>query len=241
MLRESEEKINLSQAKQVELESARLQLVTRAEVLEERRQVAMGPMEKKLDQVLTTEVGAFRQTFGSHQLTGHGISNVLERRDLLVAVFAGTKWARIYFHYLENMAVFHYLAMSQRPLNAHRMDALKTAVRNLSLVMVDFQCRLTPKMDVLLMIVVPFAERWGCLGIFREEKIKSLHAKVNITCRVLACIRRLEVRMFVAFQREELKELHRLIGQVVRRGQKYRQEVEDEALLSEELVGVVDM
>jgi hypothetical protein len=46
MLRESEEKINLSQARQVELERARLQLVTRAEVLEERRQVAMGPMEK---------------------------------------------------------------------------------------------------------------------------------------------------------------------------------------------------
>ena len=80
-------------------------------------------------------------------------------------------------------------------------------------------------MDVLLMIVVPFAERWGCLGIFREEKIESLHAKVNITSRVLACIRRLEVRMFVTYQREELKELHRLIGQVVRRGPRSPQEV----------------
>ena len=225
MLGETEEKIRQSQARQVELERARQELVTRAEVLEERRQVAMGPMEKKLDQVLTTEVRAFRQTFGSHQLTGHGISKVLERRDLLVAVFAGTKWARIYFHFLENMAVFHHLAMSQRPLNAERMDALKTAVRNLSIVMVEFQCRLTPKMDVLFMIVVPFAERWGCLGIFREEKIESLHAKVNITNRVLACIRRLEVRMFVSFQREELKELHRLIGQVVKRGPRSPQEV----------------
>ena len=63
------------------------------------------------------------------------------------------------------------------------------------------------------------------MGIFREEKIESLHAKVNITNRVLACIRRLEVRMFVTYQREELKELHRLIGQVVRRGPRSPQEV----------------
>ena len=91
MLGETEEKIRQSQARQVELERVSQELVTRAEVLEERRQVAMGPKEKKLDQVLTSEVRAFRQTFGSHQLTGHGIGKVLERRDLLVAVFAGTK------------------------------------------------------------------------------------------------------------------------------------------------------
>ena len=48
---------------------------------------------------------------------------------------------------------------------------------------------------------------------------------MNITSRVLACIRRLEVRMFVTYQREELKELHRLIGQVVRRGPRSPQEV----------------
>ena len=101
----------------MELERAHQELVTTAQMLEGRRKAAMGPMERRLDQVLTSDVRAFRQTFGSCQLTGHGISKVLERRDLLVAVFAGTKWARIYFHFLENMAVFHHLAMSQRPLN----------------------------------------------------------------------------------------------------------------------------
>ena len=48
---------------------------------------------------------------------------------------------------------------------------------------------------------------------------------MNITSRVLACIRRLEVRMFVTYQREELKELHRMIGQVVKRGPRSPQEL----------------
>ena len=48
---------------------------------------------------------------------------------------------------------------------------------------------------------------------------------MNITSRVLACSRRLEVRMFVTYQREELKELHRMIGQVVKRGPRSPQEL----------------
>ena len=91
---------------------------------------------------------------------------------------------------------------------------LETAIRNLSVLLAfDFKARITPKMDILLTVVVPFARKWNNLGIFREERVESLHAKINILERVLACIRKTELRLLAAFMRQELKDTNRQLGQ----------------------------
>jgi hypothetical protein len=218
MVKETDVKIADSRLKQVKLEGMEQRFASDTAALEEQQKAAMGPREKKFNQVLTTDVKAFRQTFASKQLTGHGITKVLQRRDLLVAVFADTKWGELYKQFLDNYSVYHHLSMSQQPLGPRRMGVLELSVRNLSIVLAKFQCRLTPKMDVLLTIVVPFARRWGCLGIFREERIESMHGKVNKTECVLVCIQQKEVRLFRVFQREELKDLCRELGQPVKKG-----------------------
>ena len=200
--------------------------------LEQRREAGMGPMEKRFEACLDTEVKAFRQTYASCSLTGSGITNVLAGRHKLVAVFEGTKWFRPYTEFLDNYHVYHHLAMSTRPLGERGLATLETAVRNLSVLLAfDFKARITPKMDILLTVVVPFARKWNNLGIFREERVESLHAKINILERVLACIRKTELRLLAAFQRQELKDANRKLGQVVKRGpRKKKEELEVETV-----------
>lgn len=84
-------------------------------------------------------------------------------------------------------------------------------------------------MDILLTVFVPFARKWNNLGILREEKVESLHAKINILERVLACIRKSEMRLLAAFKRQELKDAHRQLGEVVKKGPRKKKVEEEEA------------
>ena len=242
LLEVTEERIRATTVRQQEQEREVQRLTTAVAGLEEKKELAMGPMERRFCDVLTKDVKAFRQTYASHQLTGAGIKKVLDQREMLVAVFSGTKWEQPYRSFLENFSSYHHMAMSSKPLGSAGLAKLELAVRNISIVLaLDFKCRLTPKMDLLLTTVVPFARRWGCLGIFREERIESLHTKVNITKRVLACIRQTELRLFKAFQRLELKELHGQFGAVVPRGPRSEEEKrkrEESSLLRGDVVEV---
>jgi hypothetical protein len=72
--------------------------------------------------------------------------------------------------------------------------------------------------------VVPFAREWGCLGLFREERIESFHPRINLMERVLACIRQPEERLFKSVQMLELKDQNRQLGQVKPKGPRSPQE-----------------
>ena len=65
----------------------KVELLGQAVKVEEEKKKDMGHYEKRFKDALTNEVKAFRQTFSSHQLTGSGITKVLEGRQKLVAVF----------------------------------------------------------------------------------------------------------------------------------------------------------
>ena len=229
--------IKASTNKLRQLEAKVQEVVNTLKRLEQRREAGMGPMEKKFEACLDTEVKAFRQTYASCSLTGSGIANVLANRVKLVAVFEGTKWFRPYTEFLENYSAYHHIAMSIRPLGERGLATLETAIRNLSVLLAfDFKARITPKMDILLTVVVPFARKWNNLGIFREERVESLHAKIYILERVLACIRKTELRLLAAFQRQELKDANRKLGQVVKRGpRKKKEELEGETVEVEEM------
>ena len=216
-----------STTRQRELELERLQHTARVAELKDRQEANMGPMEKRLDLVLTTQVKAYRQTFGSRQLTGHGIGKVLSPagREVLVSVFAGTEWEEVYRWFLENYAVYHHIAMSLAAITPRRQAALEMAVRNLSiLVATKFKCAITPKMDVLFTQVVPYVRMMGNLGISREEGIEREHRSSNVVLGTLACIRKKEERLFQCFQRLELKNLNKELGQPKRRGERSEEE-----------------
>ena len=228
LLEKATKNIQASTNKLRELERRLQELVNTMKRLEQRREAGMGLMEKRFEACLDNEVKAFRQTYASCSLTGSGIANVLAGRRKLVAVFEGTKWFRPYTDFLENYSAYHHLAMSTRPLGERGLATLETAIRNLSVILAyDFKTRITPKMDILLTVVVPFARKWNNLGIFREEKVESLHAKINILERILACIRKSEMRLLAAFQRQELKDAHRQLGKVVKKGPR-KKKVEEE-------------
>ena len=117
--------------------------------------------------------------------------------------------------------------MSTRLLCERGLATLETAVRNLSVLLAyDFKARITPKMDILLTVVVPFARKGNNLGIFREEMVESLHTNINIMERVFACIRKSKMRLLAAFQRHELKDAQRQLGEVVKKGPR-KQKVEE--------------
>lgn len=225
LLKETEAKIAASVARQQQLEVEEQRILTAVARLEYKKVEAMGPMEKKFNKVLTKDVKAFRQTFSSRQLTGSGIKKLLDERNQLVAVFAGTKWETPYKLFLDNYSVYHHLSMSCRPLGTAGLAKLEMVIRNLSIVFaLYFRCRLTPKMDILFTIVVPFARKWGNLGIFREERIESLHAKHNINKAVLACIRNAEERLLRSFQKQELKDRYQEFGAPIKKGPRSQEE-----------------
>ena len=245
LLKETEARIAASVARQQQLEVEEQRILNDVARLEHKKVEDMGPMEKKFNEVLTKDVKAFRQTFSSRQLTGSGIRKLLDKRDQIVAVFAGTKWEKPYKLFLDNYHLYHHLSMSCRPLGTAGLAKLEMAVRNLSIVMaLYFRCRLTPKMDILFTIVVPFARKWGCLGIFREERIESLHAKHNINKCVLACIRNAEERLLRSFQKQELKDRFQEFGAPIRKGPRSEVEKrkrEQKRLLGEQGVTLVEV
>ena len=197
--------------------------------LEEKRRANIGPKQQELEDAMTKEIKAFRQTFMSRQLTGHGIGKLLSKkgRKALVAVFRDTEWEEPYRLWLQNYSVYHHYAMSSRQLTACDIARLEKAVRNLSIITaVKMKCSITPKMDILFCEVIPFVRLWGFLGIAREERIESTHTKTNILKRVLACIRRPEFRLFLIFQRQELKDRSRSLGQAKPRGPRSPEEKE---------------
>ena len=100
----------------------------------------MGPMEKRFEACLDTEVKAFRQTYASCSLTGSGITNVLAGRRKLVAVFEGTKWFRPYTEFLDNYHVYHHLAMSTRPLGERGLATLENTDCHAGLDMTNVLC-----------------------------------------------------------------------------------------------------
>jgi hypothetical protein len=217
--KEVEDKMMDNLEKQRSLE-VKVEMLARAvEEVEEEKKKDMGYYEKRFEDALTKEVKAFRQTFSSHQLTGSGITKVLEGREKLVAVFADhPDIASMFSDFFDNYYVYHHIAMSQQQLTPERLDQLELAVRNISILFATkFKCRITPKMDVLLMMVVPFARRYGTIGLYREERIESLHARINTLRHLLASIRNPEERMLTVFQRNELKELNLELGKAVPR------------------------
>ena len=144
---------------------------------------------------------------------------MLEGRHKLVAVFADhPDIASMFADFLDNYYVYHHIAMSQQQLTPERLDQLELAVRNISILFATkFKCRITPKMDMLLMMVVPFARRHGSIGLYREERIESLHARINTLQHLLASIRNPEERLLTVFQRNELKELNLELGKAMPR------------------------
>jgi hypothetical protein len=198
----------------------KVELLGRAvEEVEEEKKKDMGHYEKKFEEAMTKDVKAFRQTFSSHQLTGAGITKVLEGRHKLVAVFADhPDIASMFADFFDNYYVYHHIAMSQQQLTPERLVQLELAIRNISILLATkFKCRITPKMDMLLMMVVPFARRHGSIGLYREERIESLHARINTLQHLLASIRNPEERLLLVFQRNELKELNLELGKAVPR------------------------
>ena len=62
------------------------------------------------------------------------------------------------------------------------------------------------------------------LGLFREERIESVHPRINLMKRVLACIRRPEEQLFKSVQMLEHKDRSRHLGQVKPKGPRSPQE-----------------
>ena len=99
----------------------------------------------------------------------------------LDAAFA-TRMRDVYLPLLELMNVVNSLIRRAVLLTPDEMDEAEDAIGvfcDLYRVSLPGKLQATPKLHILEAHVVPFMRRWGSVGMFGEDALESMHAKVN--------------------------------------------------------------
>ena len=182
-------------------------ILSQIKVKEHQKINLMGPLQKELNEVLSS-IHVYRQAYHGNVFVGNHCKKILQNYDLLCNVLhrnleEQTKFTKIF----EVFAKPRNLLFTKRFLSENEIgEVIQSCQQFCKLYPVLFEDKnIIPKMHFYSFDVPRFVKKHKTLGLLSEEEGESLHAAFNMENHQLVSVRESGYRIYLSLKRHAIR------------------------------------